>query len=151
MDKLVKNKCKWDEKGFTIIELLLVLSIVMVVSSSVILLSSSRLEEMEEERFYKQLHMDIQRIQAISIGESKYTYLHFINNRTSYQAKSANVTLFEKEFPKNMRLADESTIKTISFHPNGNLNNFGNLLFETERGEKRITIYIGRGVINYEK
>ena len=95
--------------------------------------------------------MDIQRIQAISIGESKYTYLHFINNRTSYQAKSANVTLFEKEFPKNMRLADESTIKTISFHPNGNLNNFGNLLFETERGEKRITIYIGRGVINYEK
>ena len=67
------------------------------------------------------------------------------------KAKSANVILFEKELPRNMHLADESTIKTISFHPNGNLNNFGNLLFETERGEKRITLYIGRGVINYEK
>lgn len=151
MANFIQYKFKSDEKGFTIIEMLLVLSIVMVVSSSVILLSASKLEEMEEERFYKQLHLDIQRIQAISIGENKYTYIYFINNRRSYQARSANIILFEKELPRNMHLADESTIKTISFHPNGNLNNFGNLLFETERGEKRITLYIGRGVINYEK
>ena len=106
---------------------------------------------MEEDRFYKQLHMDIQRIQAISIGEYKYTYLEFADNRTKYQAKSANVILFEKDLPKNMRLANESTIKTISFHPNGNISNFGNMLFVTDRGEKRISVYIGRGVINYEK
>lgn len=133
------------------IEMLLVLSIAIVVSSSVLLLSSSKMQEMEEERFFNQLHLDIRRLQAISLGEFKYTYLEFGNNRTKYIGKSAGVTLFERELPKNTRLADESTLKTIYFHQNGNLTNFGNFLFDTERGEKRVTLYIGRGVINYEK
>ena len=144
-------KFKWNEKGFTMIEMLLVLSIVMVVSSSVLFISSTKIKEMEEERFYRQLHLDIQRLQAFSIGEFKYTYLEFSNFRTRYEAKSGDEILFEKDLPKNMRLADESTLKRVAFHPNGNITNFGNLLFETERGEKRITVYIGRGVINYEK
>lgn len=151
MDKLVKNKFKWNEKGFTMIEMLLVLSIVMVVSTSVIFFTSTRMKEMEEERFYKQLHLDVQRLQAISIGEYGYTHLTFKNNKTKYEAIMSNVLLFERDLPKNMRLSDDSTLKVISFHPNGNVNDFGNLLFETEKGEKRITLYIGRGVINYEK
>lgn len=145
------NKFKWNEKGFTMIEMLLVLSIVMVVSSCVVFLTSTKMKDMEEERFYRQLHLDIMRLQAISIGGNRYTYLNFPNNRTRYKAESAGVVWFEKDLPKNMRLGDESTLKGISFHPNGNVNSFGNLLFVTERGEKRITVYISRGVINYEK
>lgn len=149
VDKVIMDK--ENEKGFTMLEMLLVLSIVMVVSSSVLFFTSNKLREMEEARFYKQLHLDIQRLQAISIGEYSYTHLTFTNNRTKYVATMSNVLLFEKELPNGMRLSDDSTLKVIAFHPSGNVNDFGNLLFETDSGEKRITIYIGRGVINYEK
>ncbi|WP_370627158.1 competence type IV pilus minor pilin ComGD [Psychrobacillus sp. INOP01] len=151
MNKFVLTKFKLNEKGYTLIEMLLVLTIVMVVSSSVLFITSTKMKDMEEERFYRQLHLDILRLQAISIGENRYTYLNFPNNRTQYKAESAGTVWFENDLPKNMRLSDESTLKVISFHPNGNINSFGNLLFETERGVKRITFYIGRGVINYEK
>ncbi len=144
-------KFKWNEKGFTMIEMLLVLSIVMVVSSSVLFISSTRIKEMEEERFYRQLQLDIQRLQAYSIGEFKYTYLEFPDFRTRYEAKSEDQVLFAKDLPKDMLLSNNSTLKRVAFHPNGNVTNFGNLLFESERGEKRLTVYIGRGVINYEK
>ncbi|WP_269915886.1 competence type IV pilus minor pilin ComGD [Psychrobacillus psychrodurans] len=142
---------KLNQKGFTMIEMLLVLSIVIVVSSSVLLLTSTKMKEMEEERFYRQLHLDIQRLQAISITDYRYTHLTFPANRTKYQGKIADKLLFEKELPKHMRLSVDSTLKGIAFHPGGNVNDFGNFLFETDKGEKRITIYIGRGVVNYEK
>lgn len=151
MDKSFVNKFEWNEKGYTLIEMLLVLSIVMVVSSSVLFFTTNKWKEIEEERFYKQFHLDLQRLQAISIGEYRYTYLTFSNNKTKYEAKSANGLLFEKDLPKHMRLGDESTLKIIAFHPNGNVNDFGNFLFITDQGEKRMTVHIGRGVISYEK
>lgn len=151
MDKKVKNKGMWGEQGFTMIELLLVLSIVVVVSSSVLFISSTRMKEIEEERFFRQFHLDIQRLQAVAIGEYKSTYLEFTNRRTSYEGKVGDEILFEKNMPNNMHLGIDSTLKQLRFHPKGNVDNFGNFLFITEKGEKRITVYIGRGVINYEK
>jgi len=145
------TKFKWNEKGFTMLEMLLVLMIVMVVSSSVLFLISPKMKKVEEERFYKQLHLDILRLQAISIGELGYTVLDFPNNRTKYEGKMRGVLLFEKEFPKDIRLSSNSSLKDIAFHPNGNISDFGNFLFKTDDGEKRMTVYIGRGVINFEK
>ena len=145
------TKFKWNEKGFTMLEMLLVLMIVMVVSSSVLFLISPKMKKVEEERFYKQLHLDILRLQAISIGDLGYTVLDFPNNRTKYEGKMRGVLLFEKEFPKHIRLSSNSSLKDIAFHPNGNISDFGNLLFKTDDGEKRMTVYIGRGLINFEK
>lgn len=145
------TKFKWNEKGFTMLEMLLVLMIVMVVSSSVLFLISPKMKKVEEERFYKQLHLDILRLQAISIGELGYTVLDFPNNRTKYEGKMRGMLLFEKEFPQQIRLSSNSSLKDIAFHPNGNISDFGNLLFKTDDGEKRMTVYIGRGVINFEK
>ncbi|SDM86861.1 prepilin-type N-terminal cleavage/methylation domain-containing protein [Psychrobacillus sp. OK028] len=145
------NKFSWNEKGFTMIEMLLVLSIVVVVSSSVLFVNSTRMKDLEEERFFQQLQLDIHRLQAVSIGEYKSTYLEFTNRRRSYEGKVGNVILFEKDMPNNIYLSDESRLKQLKFHPKGTIENFGNLLFITEKGEKRITLYIGRGVVNYEK
>lgn len=140
-----------NEKGFTMIELLLVLSIVVVVSTSVLFISSSNTKEMEEKRFFRQFQMDIQRLQAVSIGEYKSTYLEFTNRRRSYEGKLGNVLLFEKNLPTGMQLAEGSKLKQLKFHPNGNVDSFGNFLFVSETEEKRITVYIGRGVVNYEE
>lgn len=141
---------KSNERGFTLIELLLVLSIVMVMTSSIIFVATSKLEEVEEKRFFKQFQLDVQRLQSISIGEQKYTYINFKENGSKYIAKSANVELFEYGMPIGVRLSKNSNLKEIAFHPNGSVKEFGTLLFETKNGLKKVTLYIGRGRMNYE-
>ncbi|WP_391116051.1 competence type IV pilus minor pilin ComGD [Psychrobacillus sp. L3] len=141
---------KLNERGFTLIEMLLVLSIVMVMTSSIIFVATSKLEEMEEKRFFKQFQLDVQRLQSIAIGEQKYTYISFKENGSKYIAKSANVELFEYGMPIGVRLSRDSSLKDITFHPNGSVKEFGTLLFDTKKGLKKVTLYIGRGRMNYE-
>lgn len=140
-----------NEKGFTFIEMLLVLSIAMITVFSVVFIATSKLEEMEEKKFFKQFHLDIQRLQAIAIGEEKYTYINFVENETKYVAKSANVKLFEYQMPNGIKLSKNSNLKEIAFHPNGSVKEFGTLLFETRKGNKIVTVYISRGRLNYEE
>lgn len=140
-----------NEKGFTLIEMLLVLSIVMVMTTSILFIGTAKLEELEEKRFFKQFHLDIQRLQAIAIAEEKYTYIKFSEKGTIYTAKSANVMLFEYKLPLNVRLSTQSYLQEISFHPNGSVKEFGTLVFETSKGLKVITVYIGKGKLKYEE
>ena len=142
---------KWNEKGFTMIEMLLVLSIMMVATSSIIFVATSKLEEVEEKRFFRQFHLDMQRLQAIAIGEYKYTYMNFDENGSKYVAKNANVPLFELKLPDHLRLSTDSYLKGITFHPNGTVSQFGTFLFETRNGPKTVTVYIGRGRLKYEE
>lgn len=144
-------EAKLDEKGFTLIEMLLVLSILMVMTSSVIFASTNRLAEIEGKRFFRQFHLDIQRLQTTAIVEEKYAYIRFSENGTKYIASSANAQLFEYNLPSGISLSKESSLKGVTFHPNGSVQEFGKLLFETKKGIKQVTIYIGKGKLNYEE
>ncbi|MFJ7971429.1 competence type IV pilus minor pilin ComGD [Psychrobacillus sp. NPDC096389] len=140
-----------DEKGFTLIETILVLSIVMVITSSIVYVTTSKLEETEERRFFRQFHLDMQRLQSIAIAESKYTHIYFDGNGTKYIGGLSDAPLFEYKLPKHMRLSFNSNLKRVSFHPNGTVSQFGTLYFETGTGHKTVTIYIGGGKVNYEE
>lgn len=140
-----------DEKGFTLIETVLVLSIVIVITSSIIYVTSSKIDQVEERRFFRQFHLDVQRLQSIAIGEYKYTYLKFEENGTKYVGKSGNIALFENQLPTHMRLTSLSNLKDVAFHPNGTVSQFGTLTFETKKGLKSVTLYIGSGRLNYEE
>lgn len=140
-----------NEKGFTLIETILVLSIVMVITSSIIYVTTSKAAEVEERRFFRQFHLDMQRLQSLAIAESKYTHIYFDGNGTKYVGGLTDAPLFEYKLPNHMRLAMESTLKRVSFHPNGTVSQFGTFYFDTSRGEKTVTIYIGGGRVNYEE
>ncbi|MDF2066344.1 MULTISPECIES: competence type IV pilus minor pilin ComGD [Bacillaceae] len=138
------------EKGFTFIEMLLVLAIVMVVSASIIFVTSSKFEKMEEKRFFKQFHLDVQSLQSTALAEGIYTHLNFFENGTKYKARHSNEIYMEYELPKGIRLSRNSYLKEIVFHPNGTVKEFGTLLFETDNGLKEVYVYIGKGKLKYE-
>lgn len=146
MRELLRN-----EKGFTLIETVLILSIVMVITSSIVFVSTSKLVEAEEKRFFRQFHLDIQKLQSIGIAENKLTNLSFEENGSKYVGKWRDTRLFEHKLPKNIRLNSGSTLLGVSFHPNGTVSQFGTFFFETSKGEKTVTIYIGGGRVNYEE
>lgn len=142
---------KLNEKGFTLIEMLLVLAIVMTITSSVIFIATSKFVEKEERRFIRQFHLDVQSLQSIAIGEQISTYLNFSNGGTKYIARSSNSVFFESEMPPGFRLSTDSNLHEIRFHPNGTIREFGFLIFETKNGARKVTLYIGRGKMKYEE
>lgn len=140
-----------NEEGFTLIETILVLSIVMVITSAIIFVTSGKMEEKEDRRFFRQLHLDMQKMQAIAMGETKYTSIKFAENGTKYRGQSEADILFEYELPEHIRLSSDSKLKEITFHPNGMVRQFGTLVFETKIGFKNVTVHIGSGRLNYEE
>lgn len=144
-----------NERGFTLVETILVLSIVMVITASVVYVTTSRIEAAEEKRFFRQFHLDMQKIQSIAIGETKYTHIYFDEIGSKYVGEWAKTRLFEYKVPKHIRLSADSSLKRVSFHPNGMVSQFGTFLFEIEKGTKTVTktvtVYIGTGRLNYEE
>ena len=56
----------------------------MVITSSIVYVSTSKVEEAEERRFFRQFHLDMQQLQSIAIGETKFTHIKFDENGTKY-------------------------------------------------------------------
>ncbi|SER80985.1 competence type IV pilus minor pilin ComGD [Psychrobacillus sp. OK032] len=149
------GRVKRNEKGFTLVETILMLSIVTVLTSSIVYVTTSKIEAAEEKRFFRQFHLDMQKIQSIAIGETKYTHIYFDENGSKYVGEWANTRLFEFKVPKHMRLSIDSNLKRVSFHPNGMVTQFGTFLFEIKKGTKTVTksvtVYIGTGRLKYEE
>jgi competence protein ComGD len=144
-------KTSSNEKGFTLIEMLVVLSIVMIITSSVIFVSIARLEETEEKRFFKQFHLDVQRMQMIAISEGNLMRLTFVDGGTKYIVDHRDVIFYENDLPSTVRLSGDSPLKGLSYHPNGVIKQFGVMRFETKKENKRVVFYIGQGRMNYEE
>ncbi|MEG0260321.1 MAG: competence type IV pilus minor pilin ComGD [Lysinibacillus sp.] len=135
-----------NEKGFTLIEMLLVLFVVMSLTGIVMKLTIKTAEDKEMERFLTQLQLDIQYIQIDAMQRDTSLFIKFEEVPESYVVKKDFKTvLYRRLLPKNVTFARTSTLKTIHFTPTGNVRQFGSLIFITPKGNKRVTINIGKG------
>ncbi|MER2261792.1 MAG: competence type IV pilus minor pilin ComGD [Psychrobacillus sp.] len=139
------------QAGFTLIETTLILMIVMVISSAVIYGTTNKIVELEEKRFFRQFQLDVQQAQALALANGYYIVLKFGNNGTSYSTVNSNITLYEYNLPKHIRLSGDSKLKEIIFLPDGTVRNFGKFAFETSEKTKLVTVHIGAGKLAYEQ
>ena len=139
------------QAGFTLIETTLILMIVMVISSAVIYGTSNKIVELEEKRFFRQFQLDVQQAQALALANGYYIVLKFGNNGTSYSTVNSNITLYEYNLPKHIRLSGDSKLKELIFLPDGTVRNFGKFAFETSEKTKLVTVHIGAGKLAYEQ
>lgn len=141
-----------NSRGYTLLEVLLVLSIVATITMSVIFISNSYLEKKAFSLFMNQFKLDVYHMQNYSIVKSTQTELVFGNNGTTYTTrKSYFEPLIQRSLPSGIKLSSKSTLKSIAFNPNGSIVNFGTLTFETTNGIKMVRIYIGKGKMTVEE
>jgi competence protein ComGD len=141
-----------NQKGFTLIEVLLVLSMVLVISSTVLFVSSSFIDKKAFQLFINQFKLDIYHLQSLSIHNGTYTELVFGDNGTSYTAKkSFYEPVVKRHFPKGIKLSKSSSLTDIAFHPNGTIEKFGTLVFDTPDGVIQLRVYIGKGRMTVEE
>lgn len=139
-------------KGFTLIEVLLVLSIVFVITSSILFVSSSYIQKNSNQLFINQFKLDVYHLQSLSVSEGIYSTLVFDGTRTSYTTrKSFYEPLVKRTLPPGVTLSSQSGLSEISFHPNGSIEKFGTLIFKTPKGDLLFKFYIGKGRIDVEE
>lgn len=135
------------EKGFTLIEVLLVLFIVVLIGSIVSHVSYKLSEESVVDQFIHQVTLDIQRMQTLAMEKEVYTTIVFLDNGTykGYIQNEYNNPLLEKQFPTNIKLNKNSNLKRIRFNINGDIIEFGSIVFFTYDGYRQLIVNIEKG------
>ncbi|MFC6039895.1 prepilin-type N-terminal cleavage/methylation domain-containing protein [Paenisporosarcina macmurdoensis] len=136
-----------NNKGYSLIELLLVLTIVMIISSSAIYFNNRYVEKQTFELFYNQLKLDVRHVQMLAITEERYMKLVFFETGGSRYIgrKSVFDAIFERPLPPGYHWSSSSTLKEIAFQPNGTVEKFGTFIFITPDGLKTVRVFIGKG------
>lgn len=136
------------ESGFTMVELILVLSIVTIMSAVIIPVGEKWIKATEEEDALQSLILTIHSLQSYAMANSAFTQLRFIKEgtRTQYIAAHPGREEFSRKYlPEGMYVLSSSNLKEVEFHGNGNIINFGTLTLGTKTGVIRIAFQFQRG------
>lgn len=136
-----------DDKGFTFLELLLVLSIVVILSSVILPFSEKRLRQITEEDALKQFYSAVRETQLYAITHGESVSLRFAGEGRIYMARDqADELIFQESFPEGMRLGEQTKLKILLFSSTGMLQQTGKMTIVTKTlGTKTISFQFERG------
>lgn len=130
--------------GFSLMELLVVLSIwsLLLLLSAPILVNS--LEKQEEEQFFKVFESDVLYIQyAASLSAEEEVSIHFSDDHYTVRDGSINGFL-KRNFPSTWKI-DMRSMKYISFTDKGNIRHAGTIQVDTKNAIYLIVFPLGKG------
>lgn len=148
MSKLIRNN-----KGFTLIEMLLVMSVIMVISTLSFYSFQSYCDKKKLDYFMEQLEEDILFAQMTAMTSQRVVYVNFGNEY--YTVKDQNI--FAKELLKRyygegiiVTFLTSSMNKQVVFYPNGNIKKIGKVQVKCKKYKYTIVFQLGRGRFYYE-
>ncbi|MCM3566624.1 competence type IV pilus minor pilin ComGD [Neobacillus mesonae] len=138
---------KANQKGFTLAESLIVLSIFVVLASVTIFSLKPENNLLEDEAFLTQLQADLFYAQNYALSHQHEVLVVFSPSQYKYNfsERTAIQPFFERKYSKKYYITEGSLLLTIKFMPNGNLNGFGTIFIRTKTKTYRLTFLIGRG------
>ncbi|MFD1206375.1 MULTISPECIES: competence type IV pilus minor pilin ComGD [Sporosarcina] len=144
---------KFREKGFTLLELLLVLSIVSILILLIIPFGDRWIREQSEDEAIAVFISSVHQMQAYSIANEAHTTIKFRNSGKSYSLYAPNTTeIATIDFPPSMRFVSSSSLNEVAFHPNGHILKTGSIVFRTSRGDVRLAFQLEHGrVIKHDQ
>lgn len=140
-----------SQRGFTFIEMLLVLTIFLLASSITIQMTFKTYERQAIDQFFVQVSLDIQRMQTLSMKVGSHTTIVFLDEGKyrGYIHNNFTDIEFEKDYPKGIALESGSKLKRIRFYNNGEISDFGKVIFITPYGKREVIVNIEKGRLRY--
>ncbi|WP_404453415.1 competence type IV pilus minor pilin ComGD [Oceanobacillus kapialis] len=135
------------EDGFTLIEMLVVLSMLSVMALIAFPLEFRVLKEQQEKQFLNTLASDVMNIQqrsTISTGMNRITFYE-----DSYLVRSEQSEII-RDYPDGLTI-DTRTNRTINFNHNGNIKNPRTLFISGPIQHYRMVFPFGKGRFYLEK
>lgn len=136
-----------NEKGFTFVELLIVLSITLLLGAIVFSYGERGLKNKEIDHYFDQLINDSLYIQTYAVNKKVKTSIEFNVSTHQYTAKNlaSNEILFKRAMPVSLKISNSSTVRKIAYNEKGNASYAGRIICEYINGQKEVFVYIGSG------
>ncbi|MGG0658601.1 competence type IV pilus minor pilin ComGD [Rummeliibacillus pycnus] len=140
---------KINQKGFTLIEMLLVLVIMMLICTIGISVGKKQLDRQLENRFIEQLKADIELTQALSFqyqGAASLYIFDAINEIHIYVPKyHKDNPIIIRKYPKNVEFRYYSTLDHVIFTENQTVSRSGTIIFSVNGRRVKLNVYLGEG------
>lgn len=134
------------EKGYSLVEMLVVLSIFLLLISASITIMPKYQGKKELESFLQQFSKDFHFAQMYAINhQASVSFTIDITNKRYYASVGVDEVLLSKNIPQNIQFVKGSLIMRLYFTPIGNVTNFGSWGFESKNVRYNFTVLIGRG------
>jgi competence protein ComGD len=148
---LTNNK-RGSEKGFTLIEMLIVLFIVFS-ATGIALISFQKLQEHKQtEYFLEQFKEDLYFAQEYALSRHKTIDVHFYPEEYRYTVgPSAGPIILNRKYNKKITVDAHVFANLFRYKSNGNVSRFGTIKIKTAATEYLLTFHIGKGRFQIEE
>ncbi|WP_080845136.1 competence type IV pilus minor pilin ComGD [Cytobacillus gottheilii] len=134
------------ERGFTLIESLIVFSIVLVILTASLIKISPMTNALLEKRFFSQFQSDLLFAQNYAMSHQQQIRVSIQPEKHMYYViKNGGEFLFKRQYANDISIQEGSMDLYFSFLSDGNVNQFGNFYIFLKEKEFKMTFLIGRG------
>ncbi|MDR4888922.1 competence type IV pilus minor pilin ComGD [Fredinandcohnia sp. QZ13] len=143
----MKSLPQVNDKGFTLIEALIVLSIVIIISSISLLQLRPLHESKKMDQFLEQLQNDIFLSQQFAISNSDPATLYFSSSGSYYRLTRGNSqeVLLVRKIDPAIRIQFTTLGQYLVFTSNGNIQRAGEIRFRYKDSIYIVTFLLGKG------
>lgn len=136
-----------NEKGYTLIEALIVLSILTILTSFMILQLKPLSDAKQIDMFFSQLYEDILYSQQYAISHNETMKILFYENLSSYRIVTGyrNDPILKRDFKQSIQIRFLTLGSTLNINKNGNIQKAGTLRVSFNNKSYKITFLLGRG------
>ncbi|WP_026583359.1 competence type IV pilus minor pilin ComGD [Bacillus sp. J33] len=142
-----------DQKGFTLLESLCVLSIFLIIASITALLAKPHFLYFEKQMFFTQVKADLLYAQQYAITHQTDVVVQFAPDQHMYTAhmKMGSDPIISREYSKMFEIEKGTMPLYFQYGPNGNANKFGSFYIRAGNERYQFTFLIGRGRFHVAK
>ena len=141
------------QKGFTLLEMLLVLFAISVLSVVTHFNVTSLHEKQKVEQYLRQFSNDILYMQQLAINRQKHYTLRWYKDRHTYYIGelSENLTIIKREYDSDIQIDLNTFPNPMTYNPSGNINRGGTILLSYRSYKYEIVFQLGRGRFTYRE
>ncbi|EPY7709646.1 comG operon protein ComGD [Bacillus cereus group sp. Bc002] len=141
------------QKGFTLLEMLLVLFAISVLSMVTYFHVHSLYEKQKIEQFLRQFSNDILYMQQLAINRQKHYTLRWHKDRHMYYIgeSSTDLSIIKREYDNDIQLDLNTFPNPMTYNPSGNINRGGTILLSYRSYKYEIVFQLGRGRFTYRE
>ncbi|TXR89788.1 competence protein ComG [Bacillus sp. SH7-1] len=141
------------QKGFTLLEMLLVLFAISILSMVTYYNVHSLYEKQKIEQFLRQFSNDILYMQQLAINRQKHYTLRWHKDRHMYYIgeSSTNLSIIKREYDSDIQIDLNTFPNPMTYNPSGNINRGGTILLSYRSYKYDIVFQLGRGRFTYRE
>ena len=144
------KKAHRESGGFTLFEVLIALAIITVFLVVPVQIGTDVFRRIEEKDFFNHLHHDILEAQAFALSTKQVVSVKLSRTNRYYAVFVGTKEVKRRPFPESIEISYKTSLFEITFLANGNVSQFGTILFLVSNQEMDFKVHIGKGRVSYE-